>query len=271
MFVALTFIMTDVRTQAARYAPFFRWSLLRMAFGARRFLKEWQVGDGREAALERFVLANVRPGSIDAAIEAIDRFAYRKAFLINVGDEKGAILEDAIARTGPRLILELGTYCGYSALRCIRAAPGSARLVSIELNPANAAIARTILAHAGVASRAEVIVGTLGDGGTTVGALRTRCGFDVGAVDFVFLDHAKDAYLSDLEIVLRERWLREGAVVLADNLKTPGAPDYSCFMRKNEGTLFHTREHATHLEYQRVFRDVMFESKLLAGQSAAIG
>jgi catechol O-methyltransferase len=236
-----------------------------MAFGARRFLKEWQVGDGREAALERFVLANAREGSIDAAIEAIDRFAYRKAFLVNVGDEKGAILEDAIARTGPRLILELGTYCGYSALRCIRGAPGSARVVTLELNPANAAIARRILAHAGIASRVEVIVGALGDGGTTVEALRARYGVDVGGLDFVFIDHAKDAYLSDLEILLRERWLREGAVVFADNLKTPGAPDYLRFMRENEGKLFRTREHATHLEYQRIFRDVMLESKFVGG------
>ena len=90
-------------------------------------------------------------------------------------------------------------------------------------------------------------------------------------MDFVFLDHAKDAYLSDLEIVLRKRWLHEGAVVFADNLKTPGAPDYLRFMRENEGTLFHTQEHKTHLEYQRIFRDVMLESKLLGGAGAAVG
>ena len=35
--------------------------------------------------------------------------------MINVGDEKGEILDAAIRRAEPRRLLELGTYCGYSA------------------------------------------------------------------------------------------------------------------------------------------------------------
>jgi catechol O-methyltransferase len=37
--------------------------------------------------------------------------------MMNVGAEMGAILDRAVERARPRQVLELGTYCGYSALR----------------------------------------------------------------------------------------------------------------------------------------------------------
>jgi catechol O-methyltransferase len=252
-----------VRENVGKRFPFARWSVLRMAFGGRRLLHDWQVGDGREAALQRYVLQNGRRGDLDDAIHAIDRFAYSKSFLINVGDEKGALLDAAIARAKPKLLLELGTYCGYSGLRTIRAAPAGAHLVTIEYSADNAAIARSIFEHAGIADRVTIVVGTLGDGGKTAAALRERHGFGPGTLDFAFIDHAKKAYLPDLQLVLRERWLRPGAVVVADNIKVPGAPEYRAFMKANEGTLFRTREHSTHVEYQTLFKDLVLESDFL--------
>lgn len=243
--------------------PFARWSVLRMALGMRKLLTQWQVGDGREAALQRYVLASARRGDVDDVIGTIDRFAYDQAYLINVGDEKGALLDAAIRRVNPKRLLELGTYCGYSALRTLRAAPPPAHLVSIEFNAANAAIARSLFEHAGVADRVTVVHGTLGDGGKTVATLREAHGFAPGTLDFAFIDHAKDAYLPDLELILRERWLRPGAVVVADNVKVPGAPEYHAFMRKNEGRLFRTREHSTHVEYQTLIKDIVLESELI--------
>lgn len=252
-----------VRDKIAKYFPFARWSVLRMGFGMRKLLKDWQVGDGREAALRRYVLANARPGDLDDAIRTIDRFAYSKSFLINVGDEKGAILDAAIRRTKPKLLLELGTYCGYSALRTIRAAPADAHLVTVEYNADNAAIAKSIFEHAGIADRVTIVNGTLGDGGKTAARLRDTHGFAKGALDFAFIDHAKEAYLPDLELILREGWLRLGAVVVADNVKVPGAPEYHAFMKAKEGTLFTTREHSTHVEYQSLIKDIVLESEHL--------
>jgi catechol O-methyltransferase len=242
-----------------RRFPFLRWSVLRMLLGGRHLLVHWQVGDGRERKLAEHVVATAAPGDIAGAIRAIDEFAYHTAFLINVGDEKGAILDAAVKRARPNRILELGTYCGYSALRLARAAPG-ARVVSLEFNADNAEVARRILAHAGAAGRVTVVVGTLGDGGATIEALRGQHGFGPGSVDFAFLDHAKDAYLPDLKRLEDEGWLHPGSVVVADNVRFPGAPDYRAFLKQNQGRSWRTTEHKTHAEYQTLLKDLVLES-----------
>jgi catechol O-methyltransferase len=249
-----------------RRVPVLRWSFLRMAVGLRHLTKHWQVGDGREAALAEYVLQNALAGDPDDAIRVIDEFCYSRSYMINVGDEKGAILDNAIERADPRRLLELGTYCGYSALRTARVMPDGARLVSVEFNADNARIARRILDHAGVPeARVAIVVGTLGDGGRTIAALEEQHGFAAGSVDFVFLDHDKDAYLADLERIVDRGWLREGAVVVADNVKFPGAPGYRRHLRAREGTEWRTTEHETHVEYQSLLKDLVLESVYLGG------
>ena len=118
--------------------PLSRWA--RLALGMPSFVRTGQIGDGREAACAAYVEAHSRPGDIDAALSAINTFAYKKAMLVNVGVEKGELLDAAVRRTDPALVLELGTYCGYSALRIARAAPlpnsRSSSLPDISAEPA---------------------------------------------------------------------------------------------------------------------------------------
>src|SRR3954447_3312605 len=241
--------------------PFLRWSFLRLVMRSKHLATEWQVGDGRGKALAGHVLTHARPGDVDDAVRVVDDFCRHYSYLINVGDEKGAILDEAVRRVRPRHLLELGTYCGYSALRMARVMPSEARLYSIEFNPANAEIARRILAHAGVANRVTVIVGTLGDSGETRRRLRDEHGFGADSLDFVFLDHDKDAYLPDLQRILDEGWLHAGSVVVADNIKFPGVPAYRSYMKDHEETLWRTIEHRAHVEYQSLIRDAVLESE----------
>ena len=242
--------------------PFLRWSFWRLVFGRKHLTTHWQVGDGRENRLLDYVLARSRRDDPADVIRVIDEFCYNHSFLINVGDEKGRILDAAIEEARPRRVLELGTYCGYSALRMAAAAP-LARIVSIEFSPSNAAIARRILDHAGVGGRVTVVVGTLGDGGRTVDVLRREHGFSVGSIDLVFIDHDKNAYLPDLQLILQQGWLRSGAVVVADNVKFPGAPEYRAYMKANEGRQWRTVEHEAHVEYQSLIKDLVLVSKYL--------
>ncbi len=239
-----------------------RWSVWRMAPGIRNLTRTGQIGDGREAAAVDYVLRHAKAGDIDDVLATIDKFAYEKSMLINVGDEKGALLDAAVRRAEPALALELGTYCGYGALRIARAAP-SAEVYSVELAEANAVNARQIWAHAGVADRVTCVVGTIGDGGRTLDALASEHGFATGTLDFVFLDHDKRAYLTDLQSIVDRRWLHRGSIVVADNLKVPGAPKYRAYMRRQQGTLWNTIEHKAHLEYQTLVPDLVLESEYL--------
>ena len=245
-----------------RRIPLLRWSVLRLATGNRNFTTTGQVGDGREAAVVDYVLQNARAGDIDDVIATIDQFAYEKSILVNVGDEKGQLLDAAVRRADPALVLELGTYCGYGALRIARAAP-NAKVFSVELAEANAANARQIWAHAGVADRVTCVVGTIGDGGRTLDVLADQHGFGSGALDFVFLDHDKDAYLNDLQSILNRGWLHPGSITVADNVGFPGAPKYREYMRQQQGMLWKTIEHKAHAEYQSLMPDLVLESVYL--------
>jgi catechol O-methyltransferase len=234
---------------------FLRWSFVRMAIGLPSVIRKGQVGDGREAAAAKYVLDNARPGDLDDAIATIDRFARQESFLMNVGDEKGLLLDAAVRRAAPKLALELGTYCGYSTLRIARAAP-QARVFSVEMSAANADNARRIWAHAGIADRVPCVVGTIGDGGRTLDALAAD-GFTDGALDFLFIDHNKDVYLPDLLSIVGRGWLHPGSVVVADNVLVPGSPKYRSYMRTNPA--WDTVEHKTHAEYTKI-PDLVLES-----------
>lgn len=242
--------------------PMLRWSVLRAGIGLRRFNATGQLGDGREAAAADYVLAHARGGDAGDVLAVMDRYSYEKSFLVSVGDEKGVLLDAAVRRCDPKLALELGTYCGYGALRIANAAP-AARVVSVELSAANADVARRIWAHAGVADRVSCVVGTIGDGGLTLDTLRDEYGFSPGALDLLFIDHDKNAYLADLLAVVDRGWLHRGSVVVADNVGFPGSPKYRAYMRQQQGTSFQTVEHRTHVEYQTLVGDLVLESDYL--------
>src|SRR5277367_791657 len=172
------------RHESATHSPV---AVVGMTVGdwARNITTTGQIGDGREAAAVEYVLKRARAGDVDNVLATIDRFAYEESILINVGDEKGALLDVAVRRADPKLALELGTYCGYGALRIARAGPG-AKVYSVELAEANASNARQIWAHAGVADRVTCVVGTIADGGHTLDALAGEHGFTAGSLDFLF-------------------------------------------------------------------------------------
>lgn len=241
-----------------------RWSVLRAGTGIRKFNVTGQVGDGRESGAADYVVAHARHGDVDDVLATMDRYSYEKSFLVSVGDEKGRLLDAAVHRCNPALALELGTYCGYGALRIARAAP-SARVVSVELSAANAGVARRIWAHAGVEDRVTCVIGTIGDGGRTLETLHSSHGFGPATLDFLFIDHDKNAYLADLLTIIERGWLHSGSIVVADNVGFPGSPKYREHMREAQDRTWRTVEHRTHVEYQTLIPDLVLESEYLDG------
>ena len=112
---------------------------------------------------------------------------------------------------GAKRMLEVGTLGGYSAIWLGRALPEDGELVSIELDPAHAAIAREALADAGLEARCTVIEGK---GLDVMGTLTP-------AFDMVFLDANKDHYPAYLKQAIR--LTRPGGLIVADNVVREGA------------------------------------------------
>jgi catechol O-methyltransferase len=65
-------------THASCRIPFLRWSFWHMGFGMKHLLKEWQVGDGREARLAEYVVSRAGRGDAADVIRIIDEFCYNK-------------------------------------------------------------------------------------------------------------------------------------------------------------------------------------------------
>jgi catechol O-methyltransferase len=216
--------------------------------------------DGRELACLEHVrrTAERNPAAVTAAI---DDFAYHNKWMMNVGDVKGKILDEAVARAQPRNLLELGTYVGYSSLRMIQIVPKEAHIYSVEFSESMTHIARQMIDHAGMSDRITVVNGYLNDDKQrTKRFLEEHLGFTNKFLDFVFIDHAKEAYLPDLKMILQSGWLHRGSVVFADNVLYPGAPDYKRFMEEQEGVLFKTKMYNTYVEYQDKIPDLVLES-----------
>ena len=58
--------------------------------------------------LKQYVLENGRRGDIQNIIDTIDEFGWKKHWLMNIGDRKGKILDQAVQTRKPKTVLELG-------------------------------------------------------------------------------------------------------------------------------------------------------------------
>ena len=148
-------------------------------------------------------------GNPKNVLAVMDRFASERRFLMNVGVEKGMVLRQAVSKHGARRALELGAYCGYSAVLLgaeLRKCGGT--LVSLEADANNAAMARRVVRHAGLDAVVDIRTSPAAEG---IGKLR-------GQFDLVFIDHWKDDYLSDLKRIEDAGLLSDGAIVIADNV-----------------------------------------------------
>ena len=124
----------------------------------------------------------------------------------DVSAPQGALLELLARVAGARSILEIGTLAGYSAAWLARALPPDGRLVTLEVDPHYAQVARRNLG-----TRAEVIVGS---------ARQTLPTLE-GPFDLIFIDADKRSNAQYLQWALRLS--RPGTLIVADNVMRGGA------------------------------------------------
>ena len=145
----------------------------------------------------------------DALSEGLADAAAAGLPAINVSPSEGKLLHLIVRMARAARVLEVGTLGGYSTTWLARALPPGGRLVSLELDPRHAGVARANLARAGVADRVEVKVGPASD------SLRTLIGGREPPFDLVFIDADKEGYCEYLDLSLQ--LVRPGSVIVADN------------------------------------------------------
>jgi len=206
-----------------------------------RVLKALMVGErGRELAVTRYVEQDATAGDPQSVIASMDAFAKERRFLMNVGGEKGDILLDELISVRAKRVLELGAYCGYSAVLMgdyLKRTGG--KLVSIEANPRNAEMAQRVVNHAGLG---EVVEFKLGKGSERIPDLEEP-------FDLVFIDHWKDDYLSDLKALEERGLLAPGARIVADNVGifSKTLEPYLTYVRESE--CYESVHYRTQMEY----------------------
>ncbi|XP_053557892.1 catechol O-methyltransferase-like [Bombina bombina] len=182
--------------------------------------------DMKEQRILEFVLENALHGNPQSVLDNIDKYCRNQEWAMNVGDEKGLILDKVVQDTDPLVLLELGTYCGYSAIRIARLLKPGVRLFTIEMNPAHATVAKQMIEFAGVFDKVQLLEGSTAD---IIPELKQK--YAVETLDFVFLDHWKDRYIIDTKLLEECHLLRKGSVLLADNVVYPGIPDFLEYVR----------------------------------------
>ena len=85
-----------------------------------RFLTSLRLKLSKEDEVLKLVRAKANLNDPESVLKIIDDYAYKKTFLMNIGDEKGHYLEKAIRQSEAKNILELGVYLGYSTIRILK-------------------------------------------------------------------------------------------------------------------------------------------------------
>ncbi|QKX60301.1 uncharacterized protein TRUGW13939_07444 [Talaromyces rugulosus] len=190
--------------------------------------------DGRETDLLHYVFS--RPdledlrGSPAKVLRAIDDYSEKYKYLMNIGPTKGENISGLIAANKPSVMIELGGYVGYSAIRFADAvrANGGKKYLSLEVNPEMAAISTILVELAGLRDFVRIMIGPSDE--SLVRLIRDEK--KMSSVEFVFIDHWQELYLPDLQLLEGLDVLKPGvSTLVADNMRLSGSLDYQAWLR----------------------------------------
>ena len=172
------------------------------------------MNDPRWTDVDRYVEATLL-GRDDALDAALADAAAAGLPAISVTPAQGKLLFVLAKSMGATRILELGTLAGYSTISLARALGPGGRVITLEIDPHHAEVARRNFARAGVSDRIELRVGSAHDTLADLAANR------VAPFDLIFIDADKVSYAAYFAAVLPLS--RPGTLILADNVIRKGA------------------------------------------------
>ena len=142
-----------------------------------------------------YVFSNAERNNPKSILQTIDNFVLESGqFLMNVGPEKGEILKNHLLKSEPNNVIELGTFIGYSAVLISSTIGEKSQLTSIDSDIHSIEIAKELINFAGLDHKVNLMHGSAEE-------IIPKLNFNA---DFVFIDHAKKKYLSDLLLLESE-------------------------------------------------------------------
>ena len=156
-----------------------------------------------------YVFSNAEKNNPKSILQTIDNFVLESGqFLMNVGPEKGEILRDHLLKSKPNNVIELGTFIGYSAVLISSTIGEKSKLTSIDSDSYSIEIAKELINFAGLDNKVNLMHGSAEE-------IIPELNFNA---DFVFIDHAKKKYLSDLKLLETQEIILKNCTVFADNV-----------------------------------------------------
>ncbi|MFD2053061.1 O-methyltransferase [Mesorhizobium calcicola] len=134
---------------------------------------------------------------------------------IDVSPAQGKLLSLLVRIQGAKKILEIGTLGGYSTIWMARALPVGGKVVTLELDPHHAKVARSNFERAGVSERVDLRVGP------ALESLAALSAENAGPFDLIFIDADKPNNPNYLSFAMRLS--RPGTVIVCDNVIRDGA------------------------------------------------
>lgn len=133
---------------------------------------------------------------------------------ISVSASQGKFLQVMAAACNARRILELGTLGGYSTIWLARALPENGKVITLELDPAYAAVATRNITAAGQMHKVEIRTGKAMD---SLDAMIQR---NEAPFDMIFIDADKPPYAEYFQRALQLS--RPGTIIICDNVVRNG-------------------------------------------------
>eukprot|EP01084_Bolivina_argentea_P264124 447302_1 len=207
-----------------------------------------------EQNLVNFVKSTSKQNDGYSVMKSIDTFCWNNHWMMHIGPDKGKILDFAITNCKPKYILELGTYCGYSSIRMVTTNKNKnnindTRLYSIEINQYNKWIAEQLINYSGYDNNIKIFNGNTRNIIPKLKGEICKYDKDFNGFDLIFIDHAKDLYLSDLQLIEKCDLIKQGSYVVADNVLVFGLNNYLSHVR-NSGK-YESKIYESYLEYDK--------------------
>jgi predicted O-methyltransferase YrrM len=164
-------------------------------------------------AVDRYI-ADLLVGADPALEAALESSSAAGLPAISVSPPQGKLLHILARAVSAGAILEIGTLGGYSAIWLGRALSPGGRMVSLEIDPKHAEVARGNLARAGLAGTVEVRVGR------AIDTLPKLASEGRAPFDLVFIDADKPSNADYFSWALKLS--RRGSLIVVDNVVRDG-------------------------------------------------